>query len=222
MEKPFKKLNKKRQLFFLIGLCLSLAMVLSAFKFSQQQKVYLPIQIVEEDPIVVIDDEQISRPRPKPKKPQKTRSTPKKPVNLQRILILDTAFQELGFKEDSLHEFVPEDELYDEPGLGNFIISGSGEVDQRASMPNIGPWLQDNLKYSVDIAQRYGEPIIEVELLILSDGSIYSADIINSPNETLSAEVLACLRKMPKWQPAIINGKAVNQRLRQGIRLRVR
>ena len=55
-EKPFERLNQKRQLFLFIGMCISLSLVISAFQLKRP-----PIEPVElfgiyEDPIEISHD----------------------------------------------------------------------------------------------------------------------------------------------------------------------
>ena len=68
-----------------------------------------------------------------------------------------------------------------------------------------------NLFYPQEAKAQKMEGMVLVQFVINADGKIDQNDIkiLRSPGQPLSEEVIRLIRKMPKWQPALRNGKPV-------------
>ena len=70
-------------------------------------------------------------------------------------------------------------------------------------------FIYNNLKYPNSMKVSGKEGKVEVELLISDKGLIKQSKIIHSLSKDADEAVLNLIKKMPKWEPAIIDGKEV-------------
>jgi outer membrane biosynthesis protein TonB len=57
---------------------------------------------------------------------------------------------------------------------------------------------------------------ITVEFIVDADGSTTNFKMIKGVEEDFDDEVITVLEKMPDWKPAILNGKPVAKKIKQG------
>lgn len=86
--------------------------------------------------------------------------------------------------------------------------------DKRASFPGgkeeLVKWLKENLDYPED-AKRYGTVV--VDFIVKKNGKLTDFHVHKGVNEILDIAAVEILRGMPKWEPAIKNGKAVDSKV---------
>lgn len=75
-----------------------------------------------------------------------------------------------------------------------------------------------NLRYPKSAIIQKTEGLIQLEILIESDGRISKYTLLNHLNPELEKEAIRIIEKMPKWIPAIKN----NQKIRSSIILPIR
>lgn len=73
-------------------------------------------------------------------------------------------------------------------------------------------WVQGNLVYPSDAAQLKIQGKVIVDFIIERDGSLTNINVIKTPYQSLSDEVLRVLRKSPQWTPGTQAGKPVRVR----------
>ncbi|MFT4600762.1 MAG: TonB family protein [Arenicella sp.] len=69
-------------------------------------------------------------------------------------------------------------------------------------------FLGDTIKYPELAAELGIQGVVYVEFAINKDGSIEQVNAIHGPDESLECEAEKAIASMPKWEPAICNGKA--------------
>lgn len=70
-------------------------------------------------------------------------------------------------------------------------------------------FLNRNLKPALDI--KLGEKKMGVvQFTVMADGNVNDLSMKQSAGESFDSELLRILRRMPKWKPAVQNGRAVN------------
>ena len=88
------------------------------------------------------------------------------------------------------------------------------EKDKQASFPGgkeeLKKWLRENLDYPSE-AKRYGT--VMVDFIVKKNGKLSDFAIRKSVNDILDVAAVEILRGMPKWEPAIKNGKAVDSKV---------
>ncbi len=71
-------------------------------------------------------------------------------------------------------------------------------------------WLAKNLKYPKEALKKKIEGRVFVRFVVRKDGRLTDAKIIRSLDPLCDAEVLRIIGLMPKWEPALKDGKPVN------------
>ncbi len=75
---------------------------------------------------------------------------------------------------------------------------------------DIGKFLHDNLAYPEAALKKNIEGRVKVRLVVDYKGKIWPAEILESPDSSLSAEALRVIKKMPKWEPGKRDGEDVS------------
>lgn len=88
-------------------------------------------------------------------------------------------------------------------------------VDVDASFPGgyseMMKFLSNNIRYPEDVLQMGGQGKVMLRFVVGKDGEIEQISVIRGVQgfEELDMEAMRVVKKMPKWKPAQINGKAV-------------
>lgn len=85
------------------------------------------------------------------------------------------------------------------------------EKDKQASFPGgkeeLKKWLKENMDYPEDM-KRFGS--VMIDFVVKKNGKLSDFKVHKGVNEELDILAVEILRGMPKWEPAIKNGKAVD------------
>ena len=74
-------------------------------------------------------------------------------------------------------------------------------------------WVQEHLRYPYE-AVVYGiEGRVVVGFVVEADGRVSNAEVLSSPDPTLSEAALSVVRRSPRWEPGKLNGQPVRVRL---------
>ena len=86
-------------------------------------------------------------------------------------------------------------------------------VDVRPTFPGddekLMEWLSHNIQYPLNAYNSHIEGRVIVQFLVKEDGSVGDAKIVRSVFTALDEEALRVVRTLPKFNPAILNGKTV-------------
>lgn len=74
---------------------------------------------------------------------------------------------------------------------------------------NINVWLMQNVKYPDESVKKNEEGNVIVAFTIAADGSVNNPKVAKGVSPALNKEALRMISSMPKWKPAIENGKAI-------------
>lgn len=93
-------------------------------------------------------------------------------------------------------------------------VTQTDEPDKMPSFPGGQPelakWLNDNIQYPPEaVKQNIGGRVI-ARFTVKADGSLDNIEILQSPHELLSEEVIRLVKAMPDWIPGEKDGKPVN------------
>lgn len=70
-------------------------------------------------------------------------------------------------------------------------------------------WVNGRLRYPEEARTKGIEGVVLVGFTINEDGRLAGLKVLDSPDQSLSMEVLRILAKSPKWTPGTINGQPV-------------
>ncbi len=83
-------------------------------------------------------------------------------------------------------------------------------VDQMPEFDGeVTEYLQNNLKYPKEAEKKGLEGKVIVRFTIEQDGQVGDIEVVRSVNPLLDAEAERVIREMPRWKPAVADGKAV-------------
>ena len=100
------------------------------------------------------------------------------------------------------------------------------QVDQRAMFPGgqegMMSFMMQNMKYPKEAEKDKAQGTVVVHFVIEADGSISNIKVPDSLkiHPVLDAAAVQFVKKMPKWKPAKLNGKAVRQRANTAVQYR--
>lgn len=118
-------------------------------------------------------------------------------------------------------ELVKQPELFRQPEFEKYEIP-----DFNAQFPggddSIYEWLARHIVYPHQALQRGIGGRVFVQFVINIDGTITDTRILRSPDPSLSEETLRVLESMPKWKPAIKDGKPIKSRFNLPIMFRTK
>lgn len=196
-------LERKRILFFEIGLILSLAVVLAAFEWetSYHEKDYFTV--IEEplpDPA----------PYPKPTPPEKHKETKKNKVATLLNIVdhaIDPDDEDIdifsGWDNDiDNNEYIYTVSLKEEKVAVDPIIKVPSKMPEfEGGMAGLQKYLSTTIDYPYAARQIGIEGTVFVEFVVEKDGTVSNLRIVRSPDETLEKEAIRVMRNMPSWTP---------------------
>lgn len=70
-------------------------------------------------------------------------------------------------------------------------------------------FLYSQLRYPADALENHEQGTVILQFTVNTDGSISDIKVVRSVSPALDTEAIRVASKMPRWQPAVENGKAV-------------
>jgi TonB family protein len=87
------------------------------------------------------------------------------------------------------------------------------KVERQAQFPGgnikINDFLSKNITYPEDAREQGVEGRVLVTFVIAEDGKISDAKVAKKVHPSLDAAALAAVKKMPVWEPALVEGKPI-------------
>ncbi|WP_291528365.1 M56 family metallopeptidase [Bacteroides sp. UBA939] len=87
-------------------------------------------------------------------------------------------------------------------------------VDKMPSFPGgtsaLLQYISENTKYPVEAQKAKIQGRVVVQMIIDKDGNVTKSKVLQGINPLLDAEAIRVMNNMPKWQPGMHKGKAVN------------
>ncbi len=212
-KNPKADLQKKKVLFFEIGLAFSLGIVLLAFEWTTSNSVKVELAgtqevKVEQEIIPITNREEVKPPEP-PK--QITVSDVIKVVDDNVNLNDNTDIFDTEFNEDTkvnVMEFQDTEE--EEEESTPFVIVeemptfGGGDINEFRIN-----YVQKNLKYP-DVAAENGiQGRVIISFVVEKNGSVSNVKVVRGVDESLDKEAVRVVKASPKWKPGKQLGKPV-------------
>jgi len=200
-KNPEISLEKKKGLFFQIGLIFALVIVLGAFEWKSYEKVdynlgQLNLDDLEEE-IIPITRQEIKPPPPPPPPPEVIEIVEDEVEIEEELEIEDTESD-----EDEQIEIEEEDDEEFFMVVENMPEFPGGDL-------GLMKYIQKNVKYPA-IAKEYNiTGKVYVSFIVDKSGSVTNAKIVRGVDKNLDAEALRVVKSLPKYKPGKQRGKAV-------------
>lgn len=83
-------------------------------------------------------------------------------------------------------------------------FTGGNEAWQKYLAKNLKPWI------AADEGWKPGKYMVMIRFIVLSDGSLADIQAVNYKNSKIANHCIEIIKKSPRWQPAIKDGKKMN------------
>ena len=201
-KNPEISLEKKKGLFFQIGLVVTLVIVLGAFEWKSYEKVdynlgQLNLDDLEEE-IIPITRQEITPPPPPPPPPEVI-------VIVEDIVeIVDEAKIETTESDEKVAVIEIEEESDEE-----FFMVVENMPEFPGGDAGLMKYIQKNVKYP-PIAKEYNiTGKVYVSFIVDKSGSVTDVKIVRGVDKSLDAEAVRVVKSLPKYKPGKQRGKAV-------------
>jgi periplasmic protein TonB len=226
-------LNRQAGLFYNIGLCISLLLVLGAFSLSIKEN----LTAIDLAGAEMQDEQTIEEP------PQTEQTTPIKPILVQPEIIEvpdEKKIEKVDFiqPEDSVK---PQDtRKYDEKAKYVEPPKDSGPKEEKKEDENeiftmvdgvkaefpggykeFQKFIRDNYEYPRQARRQGLEGTISVQFVVEKEGTITDIKVLRGVSPECDAEAIRVLKKVPAWNPAQQRGRKVRNRITLPIKLKL-
>tara|TARA_B100001758_G_scaffold62460_1_gene52000 strand:- start:28442 stop:29095 length:654 start_codon:yes stop_codon:yes gene_type:complete len=200
-KNPEISLEKRKGLFFQIGLVITLVIVLIAFEWKSYDKVeynlgQLNLDDMEEEIIPITKQEEKPPPPPPP------------PPEIIEIIEDDEEIENELEVEDTESDEDIEIEIEEEDDDEFFMV-----VENMPEFPGgdlgLMKYIQKNVKYPA-IAKEYNiTGKVYVSFIVDKTGSVTNVKVVRGVDKNLDAEAVRVVKSLPKYKPGKQRGKAV-------------
>jgi protein TonB len=200
-KNPDISLEKKKGLFFQIGLVITLVIVLGAFEWKSYEKVaynlgQLNLDDLEEEIIPITTPDKPIPPPPPP------------PPEVIEIVEDDVEIEDEIEIEDTESDEEEEIEYEEEDDEEFFMV-----VENMPEFPGgdlgLMKYIQKNVKYPA-IAKEYNiTGKVYVSFIVDKKGSVTNVKIVRGVDKNLDAEAMRVVKSLPKYKPGKQRGKSV-------------
>jgi len=201
-KNPKVNLERKRLLFFLIGLFIALSHVLAAIthksddKFDEYNLGSLNLDDLEEE-IIPITKQELKPPPPPPPPPEVIEIIEDDVVIENEIEIEDTESD-----EDEAIEIEEEDDEEFFMVVENMPEFPGGDL-------GLMKYIQKKIKYP-PIAKEYNiTGKVYISFIVDKKGSVINVKVVRGVDKNLDAEAVRVIKSLPKYKPGKQRGKAV-------------
>lgn len=211
-------LEKKKGLFFMSGLVITLVLVLLAIEYKQYDRSLMDLgvlQMVEDDEIVPITQRELAPPPPPPPAPPEVIQIVEDEVEIEEIEFESTETDES--EEIEIVEEVEEetDEIFNFAVVENKpVFPGcENEVSEQAKFQcfqmGIMKFISKNFEYP-EMARQMGiSGKVYVNFVIEKNGKVSNVVIARGVDDALDKEAMRLVKILPKFTPAKQRGKPV-------------
>lgn len=205
-------LTKKSSFFFSIGLLATMALVLTAFEWKQQDENLVNLQgkntNIFEEMIEVPPTEQPPPPAPIIQQPQIVEVPDTEEIKEDLNIKFDVEVTEETKVEEVVVAPVVEEENVDE------IFSVVEETaEPKGGMPAFYKYVGEKIKYPAQARRMGVEGRVFVEFVVNRDGSIVDVRAIKGIGAGCDEEAVRIVQSAPAWKPGKQRGKPVRQKM---------
>jgi protein TonB len=211
-KNPKVDLEKRKAIFFQLGLVIVLSVVLIAFEWTSTglSKNEFDTGITEkiEEEIIPITRHEQPKPQkpPEPPKVIETFEVVEDDVELEDELILEDAEIDLDTEVDIIEFDVEEEEEEEAPIF--YIVEDMPDF-QGGGVDRFRQWIGEHLKYPEIAAENGISGRVFVRFVVEPDGKIDKVIVVRGVDPALDAEAIRVVQSSPKWTPGKQRGKPV-------------
>ena len=212
-KSPKANLEDKRLTFVFMGLIVALAILYTAFEWTQRE--ITVHEVVNEDFLVEeeiqIDQTFQEETPPPPPEPEEV------PEVIEEIKIVedDVETEDVDFSTEDTKEAVEikqviiDDEEEEEEIEEVFLV-----VEESPEFPGgqkaLMKYFSDNVRYPVVAAENGIQGRVICQFTVWKDGTIRDIVVLKGVDKSLDKEAIRLIENMPKWNPGKQRGKAVS------------
>jgi periplasmic protein TonB len=204
-------LEKRKGLFFQIGLVVALGVILVAFEWKQTPEnnddANAVAQVTVEEEIAQVTRPPEVKPPPPPPKVTEVLNLVEDNIKLDDIKIDSESDDKLALSSIAYVETKPaEEEVVEETP---FVMVEDMPQFQGGSSDTFREWIAKNLKYPEIAAENGISGRVYIQFCVNSKGEIVDVVILRGVDPALDKEAMRVVSSSPKWTPGRQRGKAV-------------
>ncbi|MCU4164471.1 TonB family protein [Carboxylicivirga caseinilyticus] len=216
-------LERKRAMFFQIGLIVTLGVVFVAFEWTTTDMAagnssWVEEEIVEEEAPPITRQEEV-KPPPPPPPPQMSDiiEIVDNDVELDEELVIEDTDVDEDFEVD-MSKFETQEEESGDP-LPFFILEDKPEFPggEKALLK----YLSTNVRYPVICQENGIQGMVLVSFIIDETGQVTNVAATRAQDANLEREAVRVVKSMPKWKPGKQRGRAVKVSYSVPVRFRL-
>ncbi len=209
-KNPKVDLERKRSLFFQIGLFITLALILFVFELkivpgNDELFVAENTGPIEEEIIPITKQEEIKTPPPPPPPVTDVIEIVENNQEIQNEVKIESTEADANTQISAPVEVQQEEEIEE---VINFYV-----IEEKPEFPGgeaaMFQWIAKNIKYP-EIAKENGvQGKVFVQFVIGKDGKVTDVQVVRGVDPSLDKEAVRVIQSMPTWKPGKQRGKAV-------------
>nr|WP_319401176.1 energy transducer TonB [uncultured Carboxylicivirga sp.] len=216
-------LERKRAMFFQIGLIVTLGLVLVAFEWTSSEKAigdkgWVEEEVVEEEVAPITRQEEV-KPPPPPPPPQMSDviEIVDNDVELDEELVIEDTDVDEDYEVD-LSQLDTEEEESGDP-LPFFVLEDKPVFPggEKALLK----YLSTHVKYPVICQENGIQGTVSVSFVISETGKVTNVVATRAPDANLEREAIKVVASMPDWKPGKQRGRAVKVAYTVPVRFRL-
>ncbi|MCC5916050.1 MAG: energy transducer TonB [Cryomorphaceae bacterium] len=229
-KSPKADLENKRDIFFLVGLAVSLIFLIVVVNWRTYDKRIVDLgelDVVIEEEIIVTTERRLKKPPPPPPPPEQI-TVVEDIVELEEELIMESVEVDQddevevvdfsGEETDEVLNFAVVENKPVFPGCENEKTEQDrSDCFQRMMSRHVG----SNFKFPEISKQMGSQGVVVVNFIINKDGSVSDAKVVRGVDDALDAEAIRVIKKLPKFEPAKQRGRPVRMSFNMPINARI-
>jgi len=209
-KNPKADLDKKRSIFFQIGLAIALSVILFAFELKLEPDnnnafAQGPNALIDDEIIPITKQEEIKTPPPPPPPVQEVLEIVENNQELKNEAKIETT------ESDANTQIAPVELKHEEESdeIVNFYVIENKPTFGDGSEAAVNKWIAQNVKYP-EIAKENGiMGKVFVQFVIDKNGKVTDVQLLRGVDPYLDKEAFRVVSAMPAWKPGSQRGKPV-------------
>ena len=212
-KSPKANLEDKRLTFIFMGLIVALAILYTAFEWTQRE---ITVHEADNEDFLIEEEIQIDQTfqdetPPPPPEPEEV------PEVIEEIKIVedDVETEEVNFSTEDTKEAVEIkqvviEEEEEEEEIEEVFLVVEEQPEFPGGMAKLMKYFSDNVRYPVVAAENGIQGRVICQFTVWRDGSIRDIVVVRGVDKSLDKEAVRLIENMPKWKPGKQRGKEVS------------
>lgn len=206
-------LEKRKGVYFQLGLVIVLAVVLIAFEWHSRELSDADLQMIGneeiEEEIIPITRQEQPKPEKPPEPPKVTEilNIVEDDVEIEDELILEDMDIDENTQIEIIEVFQEEEEEVEEAPI--FYIVEDMPSFQGKGADGFRSWIAQNLRYPEIAAENGISGRVFVQFVVEPNGTVTNVQVVRGVDPALDKEAVRVVKSSPKWAPGKQRGKPV-------------